>query len=206
MRYHTLYNKCIHISVLFAIICLFNTQVLYTQLPRVETNDMKTNTSKNKPVGITDKDIDNWGVSRWFNLKNKGDTLLAKDIQNKVVYLYCFQSWCPGCHQYGFPTLKELIKTFRDSKDVVFVAVQTVFEGYSVNSVDKAKQTADRYNLDIPIGHSGRAGQASKLMRYYKTRGTPYTIIFDKLGKIVYQDFHITPMKGKALINKLLED
>ena len=27
------------------------------------------------------------------------------DIEAPIIYLYAFQSWCPGCHAHGFPTL-----------------------------------------------------------------------------------------------------
>ena len=36
------------------------------------------------------------------------------DFRGKVVYLYFFQSWCPGCHRHGFPTLQAMSKHFAD--------------------------------------------------------------------------------------------
>jgi len=58
----------------------------------------------------------------------------------------------------GFPTLQELIKRFDGDEDVAFVAVQTAFEGFGTKTPERALQTAERYELDIPIGHSGKAG------------------------------------------------
>jgi peroxiredoxin len=74
---------------------------------------------------------------------------------------------------------------------VAFVAVQTVFEGFSSNTVKQAKETAERYDLDIPIGHSGAKGEFSALMRSYRTGGTPWTIIIDKQGVVRFNGFQI---------------
>jgi thiol-disulfide isomerase/thioredoxin len=124
----------------------------------------------------------------------------------KVIYLYGFQSWCPGCHARGFPTLQKLIKRFEDEDDVVFVAVQTTFEGFDTNTPAKALSTAKRYDLKIPIGHSGAAGKPSPLMRHYRSGGTPWTIIIDRSGIVRFNDFHITPDAGETLMKQLLAE
>ena len=72
-------------------------------------------------------------------------------------------------HRHGFPTLLKLIDHYQDNDEVAFVAVQTPFEGFASNTVERAKQTADRYGLTIPVGHSGTAGQISPMMRRYRT-------------------------------------
>ena len=38
---------------------------------------------------------------------------------------------------------------FNDVNDVSFIAVQTVFEGFEVNSAEKAQETAERYLLEL---------------------------------------------------------
>ncbi|MDP7134267.1 MAG: redoxin family protein, partial [Planctomycetota bacterium] len=105
--------------------------------------------------GILGQKAPSWGVTEWKNLPEGKKQLDLEDFKSKVVYLYCFQSWCPGCHRYGFPTLKKAISRFKGNKDVTFVAVQTVFEGASVNTPAKAWSTAKRYDLKIPVGPSG---------------------------------------------------
>jgi len=129
-----------------------------------------------------------------------------KDFKGKVVYLYCFQSWCPGCHKYGFPTLKKAINNFKGEKDVSFVAVQTVFEGASVNTPARAWSTAKKYDLKIPVGHSGDEKTSPPLMRNYRTGGTPWTIIIGRNGKVRYNDFHIEPAAAIKLIEGLLKE
>ena len=94
-------------------------------------------------------------------------------ISTREWYLFAFQSWCPGCHSQGFPALVETISSAVDSS-VAFVAVQTVFEGFDVNTAQAAQRAAVRYSLDIPVGHDiGPNGEPSPLMRNYRKAGLP---------------------------------
>ena len=126
-------------------------------------------------------------------------------LQDKVIYLYCFQSWCPGCHSHGIPTLKMVKEQFEDASDLVFVAVQTVFEGFNVNTLEAAKKTAERHTLTIPIGHDAPNGERSNIMNAYKTGGTPWTVIIDKNSRIQFEGFHAQPGEMSRLISALRE-
>ena len=55
----------------------------------------------------------------------------------------------------------------------------------------------------MPFAQSGSREDKSKVMRAYRTRGTPWTMIIDKKGVIRYGDFHITPADAAKLIEKL---
>ena len=82
--------------------------------------------------------------------------------------------------------------------------VQTVFEGFGTNTTDAAKKIVKRYNLEsIPVGQSGTKKVESKIMEDYKTRGTPWTIIIGRDGKVKYNDFHIKPETAKKLVKSL---
>ena len=153
--------------------------------------------------GIQGKKAPAFSVTEWINLKGEQKTFDLEDLEGKVIYLYCFQSWCPGCHSRGFPTLKEVIKDFADDDAVGIVAIQTTFEGFSSNTFERAKAIAKKYDLHIPIGQSGTAGSKSKIMQNYRTGGTPWTIIIDKNGVVRYNDFHITAEAASKLIRKL---
>ena len=103
--------------------------------------------SANQKGGIEGQEAPEIKVDKWMNLP-KGQAVPDKaSLKGKVVYMYCYQSWCPGCHSSGFPTLKKVSDTFKNSKDVKFVVVQTVFEGFGVNSPDKWKNIAEKYKL-----------------------------------------------------------
>lgn len=157
---------------------------------------------------VTKKTAPELKVDQWVNLP-KGRTTgptLHKEWKGKVVYLYFFQSWCPGCHSSGFPTLQSLKKEFSKNPEIEFAAVQTVFEGFSTNTPAAAKKIVKRYDLqDIPVGQSGSAQKKSAIMRDFKTRGTPWTVVIDKKGRIVFQGFHLKPDEGKKLLNSLLK-
>ncbi|MFQ5606067.1 MAG: peroxiredoxin family protein [bacterium] len=161
-------------------------------------------TNVQQPVaGILNQKAPSWEISDWYQLPAGKKSLDVTDFEGKVVYLYCFQSWCPGCHKYGFPTLQYVMRQFQDNEDVAFVAVQTTFEGYGFNSLKKAKEVAKKYRLKIPIGQDGKKGQFPKLMTHYRTGGTPWIIIIDKQGVVRFNYFYEQPEKLVQLISSL---
>lgn len=153
--------------------------------------------------GIDNQPAPAWTVDAWINLPDGATSLDVTDLKGKVVYLYCFQSWCPGCHRHGFPTLQKLIKAFEGDDSVAFVAVQTTFEGFQTNTADRAWETARRYDLTIPVGHSGINGTRSQLMSDYRTGGTPWTVIIDPDGVVRYNGFHPKLEDATELIRSL---
>ena len=143
-------------------------------------------------LGITGQKAPSFGVDTWLQ---KGDSQQTKaldinDFKGKVLYLYGFQAWCPGCHSHGFPTLQKLSKHYAGDVSVAFVAIQTVFEGFSFNSVNAAKDIIKKYSLTMPVGHSGSSDKRSGFMANYRSGGTPWTVIIDKKGIVRFNDFH----------------
>ena len=159
-------------------------------------------TAKAAP-GITGQTAPKWGVSEGRQLPEGKTSLDIEDFKGKVLYLFCFQSWCPGCHSRGFPTLKMLVDAYAGDDDVAFVAVQTVFEGFGVNSPERGWEAAEKFNLKIPFGHSGTSEKRSTLMQHYRTGGTPWAIIIDQKGRVVFNDFHIESQRASRLIDEL---
>jgi thiol-disulfide isomerase/thioredoxin len=155
--------------------------------------------------GIAGQPAPAWGVTQWLNLPADRARLDITDFKGKVVYLYGFQAWCPGCHKHGFPTLKQIIAKYGDDPGVAIVAVQTAFEGFRSNDLDAAKDIVKRYDLKIPVGHSGSAAEPSAFMRHYRTGGTPWTIIIDRDGIVRFNDFHIDAGAASRLIDQLGE-
>ena len=153
--------------------------------------------------GITGRPAPSWGVTEWINLPAGERSFDVDDLEGRVVFVLGFQSWCPGCHSRGFPTLKQLIKDYQSADDVSFVAVQTVFEGFSTNTAQRAWDTAREYGLDIPVGHDGSPDRRSTIMRRYRTGGTPWVIIIDKKGVVRFNDFHVSTHRARAIIDEL---
>jgi len=145
-----------------------------------------------------------WNVQQWLNLPSAKQTVQLADYQGKILYLYCFQAWCPGCHSHGFPTLLETQNHFKDSDDVEFVAIQTVFEGFEQNTLDAAGQVIKRHGLSMPVGHDpGPDGRRSWILENYHTGGTPWAIIIGKDGIVRYSDFRLSTSEAVGLINQL---
>ena len=155
--------------------------------------------------GILGKPAPKWSVDQWLNLPPGKKKIEIQDFHGKVLYLFCFQSWCPGCHSRGFPTLQKVMSRFKDNDDVAFVAIQTVFEGFASNTLDHAKQVARKYKLTIPVGQSGEPGKRSHVMAQYRTGGTPWVVIIDRDGVVRYNAFHIGVDRADTLIRKALK-
>jgi len=112
------------------------------------------------------------------------------------VYLKCFQAWCPGCHSSGFPTLRAVQDAYGDHPRVSLAAVQTVFEGFGTNTRDKIPEIRERYGLSVPIGHDAGDPDGDRLpvtMRRYRTGGTPWLVLIDPAGQVVFDGFHADP-------------
>ncbi len=155
-------------------------------------------------LGILGRPAPSLQIDRWYNLPVGKTSINVTDYRGKVLYLYGFQSWCPGCHRHGFPTLAQVIEHYENNDNLAFIAVQTAFEGFSSNTPERAKQTADRYGLIIPVGHSGLPRQPSPVMRSYRTGGTPWVVIIDRAGTVRFNDFHLQPDIAVAIIDRLL--
>ena len=65
------------------------------------------------------------------------------------------------------------------------------FEGFDQNTFERLRDTQQRYELDLPFGHDAVAGGVPTIMEDYRTRGTPWFIIIDPSGEIVFSDFHL---------------
>lgn len=155
--------------------------------------------------GIVGKQAPSWSVDKWLNLPSGKQEIDVQDYKGKALYLFFFQSWCPGCHSSGFPTLQKVMTRFKDNDDVTFVAIQTVFEGYTSNTFEHARQVARKYKLTIPVGQSGENGSRSKVMTHYRSGGTPWVVIIDRDGVVRYNDFHIGVEEADKLIRAALK-
>lgn len=168
------------------------------------TSDLKG--QEKRVRGISGQQAPAWDVSDWHQLPNDMESLNVNDFEDQVTYLYFFQSWCPGCHKSGFPTLKHLTEKYADDPKVEFVAIQTTFEGYHTNTVEKLREMADRYELEIPFGQSAGQRGTPEIMQNYRSGGTPWVVIIDKQGVVRFNDFHIARDAAEQLIDRLKTD
>ena len=147
-----------------------------------------------------------FNINQWIDANgNKTNPIHLSDFKGKFKVLYCFQSWCPGCHSKGLPDLKKMVDGLEDNKNIVFLAIQTVFEGHDDNTFEKMVETQKQYELKIPFGHdAGDDGKSrSQIMTNYKTGGTPWFIMIDKHDNVVFSDFHLNPVAAIEFLKTL---
>ena len=119
--------------------------------------------------------------------------------KGKWVYLKCFQEWCPACHSIGFPNLQKLVAAFPNDNIIVSAVIQTTFEGFDNNNKGALRKNQLRYELNLPFGHDpgnidlprSEPNRFPKTMQSYRTGGTPWVVIIDPSGTVVFNDFHI---------------
>lgn len=140
-------------------------------------------------MGINHQKAPELRVPYWIDKHGQErDPLKLSDLGDGYKIIYCFQSWCPGCHSRGFPTLKKLVNALGDI-GFGFAVVQTVFEGESKNTADQLVEMQNRYNLRIPFGHDPADGRYPSIMEDYRTAGTPWFILINPKGEVVFNDF-----------------
>lgn len=136
-------------------------------------------------------------VDYWIDQHGKESSFMLADHKDKWIFLKGFQSWCPGCHAHGFPTLKKISDALADNPKVVFAGIQTVFEGSWTNTVDKVREIQLQYDLRLPMGHDpgGDTGR-SYTMTDYRTGGTPWMILINPQREVIFNDFSIKADKA----------
>lgn len=157
--------------------------------------------------GIEGRQAPELKISQWIDGKGKPTTFKLADQKGKFVFLEFWQSWCPGCHKHGFPTLKKLVDEFKDDKNFVPVAIQTTFEGFSVNNAAQMRAIQMRYDLDVVFGHDeGKEGEHPYTMRTYRSGGTPWAVLISPEGEVIFNDFNISPEGAIKFLKKALAE
>ncbi|OMH32218.1 hypothetical protein BGP75_16005 [Motiliproteus sp. MSK22-1] len=144
--------------------------------------------------GIEGQQAPPLNLDYWIDGDGKRTRFDIKSTEGKWVYLKCFQNWCPGCHKYGFPALQRVQQAFGSDDRVSILAVQTVFEGFAINSKSSLRELQLRYQLPVLMGHDAgdpNGDHFPQTMKNYRTGGTPWVVIIDPSGKVVFNEFHI---------------
>ena len=95
---------------------------------------------------------------------------------------------------------KKIETNFAKAKDVVCFHLQTVWEGQHVNKPEANARVAKQFKIKAPIGYDAHVDgtRLSIFMRQYSTGGTPWTIVIDKKGKVVFNA--VTPKLADQLV------
>ncbi len=153
-----------------------------------------------KEYGIAGYKAPELDVPLWIDANSEKTTpVLLSDYEGKFKVIYCFQSWCPGCHSRGLPALKEMVEALEGNDNVAFLSIQTVFEGKQANTYEKMVETQKQYDLKIPFGHDeggAKTKNSSSVMYNYRNGGTPWFIFIDQNNNVVFNDFHLDTAKA----------
>ncbi len=96
-----------------------------------------------------------------------------EQYQGKVVYLDFWASWCKPCRK-SFPWMNQLQSQYSQDK-LVIVAV----------NLDKDKSLAENFLVKNPANFKIIYDPNGQLAKYYRIKGMPSSIIFDKKGKAI---------------------
>jgi len=130
----------------------------------------------------------------WIDGDGKPAHFSVMEARGKWVFLKCFQDWCPGCHSSGFPTLQAFSKRFHGHPKVAIAGIQTVFEGHSSNTLEDVRKLQLRYDLPNIMGHdpgNPDTHERPVTMQAYVTGGTPWLILINPEGYVVYNNFRV---------------
>ena len=161
------------------------------------------------PLGISDPLIGHPAppleISKWLN----GEEISLKDLRGKVVVLEFFQLWCPGCNRFSIPLMKEWGGKFKDSKEITFLSVHTVFEGHRYQTTPRLRKFVKEKGIQHPVAVDRHEGKETvpKTMKRYKTGGTPCVVILDKKGIVRFKwlgGFKVDPVED--LIRSLMAE
>jgi thiol-disulfide isomerase/thioredoxin len=150
--------------------------------------------------GILSKIAPELEVPYWIDGNGKQQKpFKVSENRGKWIFLKCFQNWCPGCHSAGFPTLQKVTERFGQHDQVAIAAIQTTFEGFYTNTQSALRKNQLRYQLDIPFGHDagdedaghGQPERLPKTMLSYRTGGTPWIVLINPQGRVIFNNFHI---------------
>ena len=133
---------------------------------------------------------------------NESGALKLADLGTGYKVIFCFKASCPGCHSRGFPTMQKLVKNLAD-KGFGFAVVHTAFDDDPQNSQERVREMQLKYDLKIPFGHDPKNGDSyPTVMQDYRTRGTPFFLVIDPNGGLVFADFSLDADKLIAAFNK----
>ena len=119
-------------------------------------------------------------VDEW--VRGRPTTLDA--LKGKVVLLDIFQIICPGCHA-AHPEIVRMQKRYKnDGFEVLGMAV--AFELHGAQTPEKIRRYVDRKAYPYPVALDKGLIET---FRRYGARGTPFTVLIDRQGRIRYLDF-----------------
>lgn len=131
-------------------------------------------------------------VPYWIDADgNERDSLKLSDLGTGYKVIFCFKASCPSCHSHGFPAMKKLVDNL-SQKGFGFAVVHTAFDDDPFNAQERIRENQLKFDLKVPFGHDPKiGGKYPTVMQDYRTRGTPFFLVIDPSGGVVFSDFSL---------------
>jgi len=133
-----------------------------------------------------------------FNLMQDNHIIHSEEFKGHVVILAFWASWCIQCLE-ELPELQHVYARFQNDPEVVFLAVDTGWEG---ETVEMGKRRLTQRHLDLPIAFdSGAAAQTLGV------DALPTIVLIDRNGnvKLVHHGYDRAEHLEQALTGKIEE-
>lgn len=98
------------------------------------------------------------------------------NLKGKVIFLNFWATWCPPCLA-EMPAVNKLYEKFKADQEVVFILVD------ADGNLSKAQKFMDRKGYQLPV-----YSVDSEIPQQLFKGSLPTTIVFDKAGRISYQE------------------
>jgi len=115
------------------------------------------------------------------------------NLKGKVVFLNFWATWCPPCLA-EMPSINKLYAQFKDDPDFVFLLVD------ADSKLPEAQKFMLKKKYDAPVYEV-----ASDIPEQLFKGSLPTTIVFDKLGRIRFNEEGAANYAHKKFINFMLE-
>lgn len=182
----------------------FLTSLLALALGALPAVSSRAEDAPQPPKGIEGKDAPLLDVDTWIQLPDGKERVEITDYPDKIVVLLFFQHWCRASQERELPVLKKLVDHYKGNDGIVFIAIQTTFEGFLENTSDKLAVTAKKFDLDIPFGHSPKLAGVPSVSLAYQPGGTPWWVIIDRKGKVEYNGHILNEEEAIKGFDKML--
>lgn len=128
---------------------------------------------KTEPIAAGTPPADLSGIK--FEDKS-GKTVDLGSLKGKVIFVNFWATWCPPCLA-EMPSINKLYERYKRDKDVVFIMVD------ADSNLAKAQKYMDSRSYGMPV-----YSVASNIPENLFKGALPTTIVFDKQGRISYNE------------------
>ena len=179
----------------------FKTLAILTILPILFFTACDSKSDKNQKTTIINNAEKQFSLNTinnsQINISLNQDKIILKDINNKIVLLNVFTTWCPAC-KVEISNLVQIQEAYKN--DIVVVGI--LLEEFKTN--EEIIELLKSYNVNYTVTNSSEAFDLAKSLGGIKA--IPTTFLIDKHGTFFQKYTGLVPNEMLEIdIKKLLE-